>query len=327
MIRITDIPMNAVFLDFATMGSGGLDPAALQQRLPGLKIFDTTSAAETADRIRSAEFVLANKVRLTAENMANASALRFIGLTATGTDNVDLTFAKEQGIAVCNIRGYCTQSIVEHVFATLLSLTHSLRPFNDAVRQGAWQDADQFCMLDFPIRELSAMTIGIVGNGVLGKGVAQAAEFFGMNVLIARRRGEAGSAHDGRVDFEEMLRQADVISLHCPLNDATRNLLGAAEFNAMKPDSILINTARGGLVDSTALVVALEAGEIAAAVIDVLPQEPPVDGDPLLDYTGDNLIVTPHIAWGTLQARQNALDELAENIAAFQRDAQRNRVV
>jgi len=319
--------MNAVFLDFDTMGSGGLDPSALQQRLPGLQIFGNTAAAEIADRVRGAEFVLANKVRLDAENLAQASALRFIGLTATGTDNVDLAFAKQRGIAVCNIRAYCTQSIVEHVFGTLLGLTHSLRPFSEAVRRGAWQDANQFCMLDFPIRELSAMTLGIVGYGVLGQGVAQAAEFFGMNVLIARRRGEAASAHDGRVDFEKILQQADVISLHCPLNDDTRKLMGSAEFSAMKSDSILINTARGGLVDSAALVAALEGGDIAAAAIDVLPQEPPVNGDPLLDYSGDNLIVTPHIAWGTLQARQNAIHEVAENIAAFQRNEKRNRVI
>lgn len=319
--------MKAVFLDFATMGGGGLDPSSLQQRLPGLEIFETTPAARTVDRIRDAEFVLANKVKLNAETLASASALRFIGLTATGTDNVDLEFARGQGIAVCNIRAYCTQSIVEHVIGTLLGLTHSLRPFNDAVRQGAWHKAEEFCMLDFPIRELSAMTLGIVGNGVLGKGVAQAAEFFGMNVIIARRRGDAGSANDGRVSFEEMLQRADVISLHCPLNEATRNLMGADEFHAMKPDSILINTARGGLVDSAALSAALTSGEIAAAAIDVLPQEPPVDGDPLLDYSGNNLIVTPHIAWGTFEARQNAIDELAENVAAFQRGEQRNRVV
>lgn len=319
--------MKAVFLDFATMGGGGLDPASLQQRLPGLEIFETTPATGTADRIRDAEFVLANKVKLNAENMAGATALRFIGLTATGTDNVDLDVAKDRGIAVCNIRAYCTQSIVEHVIGTLLTLTHSLRPFNDAVRQGAWQKAEKFCMLDFPIRELSAMTLGIVGNGVLGKGVAQAAKFFGMNVIIARRRGDAGSANDGRVDFAEMLQQADVISLHCPLNETTRNLMGADEFQAMKPNSILINTARGGLVDSAALTAALTSGEIAAAAIDVLPQEPPVAGDPLLDYSGNNLIVTPHIAWGTFEARQNAIDDLAENIAAFQRGEQRNRVV
>lgn len=309
------------------MGGGGLDLSPLQQRLPGLKVFENTQAVRTADRICDAEFVLANKVILNAENMTGATSLRFIGLTATGTDNVDLEFAKKQGIAVCNIRAYCTQSIVEHVMGTLLTLTHSLRPFNDAVRQGAWRKAEEFCMLDFPIRELSAMTLGIVGNGVLGQGVAQAAEFFGMNVMIARRRGDAGSANDGRVDFEEMLQQADVISLHCPLNDATHKMMGADEFRTMKIDSILINTARGGLVDSTALAAALESGEIAAAAIDVLPQEPPVDGDPLLDYAGNNLIVTPHIAWGTFEARQNALNELAENVAAFQRGEQRNRVV
>jgi glycerate dehydrogenase len=166
-----------------------------------------------------------------------------------------------------------------------------------------------------------------VGKGVVGLVVAQAAEFFGMNVIIARRRGDAGSANDGRVNFDEMLQRADVISLHCPLNETTRNIMGAEEFQAMKPDSILINTARGGLVYSAALAAALTSGEIAAAAIDVLPQEPPVDGDPLLDYSGNNLIVTPHIAWGTFEARQNAIDELAENVAAFQRGEQRNRVV
>jgi len=319
--------MKAVFLDFATLGGGDLNPSSLQQRLPGLEIFEDTPAAKTADRIRAAECVLLNKVRLNAENMAAANALRFIGLTATGTDNIDLEFAQERGIAVCNIRAYCTQSVVEHVIGTLLGLTHSLRPYNDAVRCGTWQKAEAFCMLGFPLRELSAMTLGIVGYGVLGKGVAQAAEFFGMHVIIARRRGDAGSMNDGRVDFEELLQRADVISLHCPLNEATRNLMGAEEFQAMKPDSILINTARGGLVDSAALAAALAAGEIAAAAIDVLPQEPPVDGDPLLDYAGNNLIVTPHIAWATFEARQEAIDELAKNIAAFQRGEQRNRVV
>ena len=182
-------------------------------------------------------------------------------------------------------------------------------------------------MLDYPIREMSGLTMGIVGYGVLGQGVTLAAEFFGMDVLIARRRGDAGSESDGRIDFQEMLEESDVISLHCPLDDSTRNMMGAEQFRAMKSDSILINTARGGLVDSMALVHALETGEIAAAAVDVLPQEPPIDGDPLLDYAGDNLIITPHIAWGTVQARQNALDELAENIAAFQRGEERNRVV
>lgn len=319
--------MNAVFLDFATMGAGDLDSSPLSRRLPEIEIYDTTPPSKTAERIRDAEFVLANKVKLNAGNMEEAPNVRFIGLTATGTDNVDLDYARERNIAVCNIRSYCTQSIVEHVIGTLLNLTHSLASFQGAVARGAWQDSDEFCMLDYPIRELSAMTLGIVGHGVLGSGVAHAGQFFGMDVLIARRRGAATDPADGRTDFEDMLKRADVISLHCPLDDSTRGMMGADEFRAMKSGSILINTARGGLVDSAALVAALEAGDIAAAAIDVLPQEPPVNGDPLLDYKGDNLIVTPHIAWGTVEARQNAIEELAKNVAAFQDDQIRNRVV
>jgi glycerate dehydrogenase len=318
--------MKAVFLDFATMGADGLDLTPLRQQLPELEVFDTTAPAMTAERIRDAEFVLANKVVLNADNMLEASALRFIGLTATGSDNVDLAFASEHDVAVCNIRSYCTQSVVEHVLGSILNLTHSIGSFRGAVAAGEWQTSDNFCMLDYPIRELSAMTLGIVGYGALGQSVAQAAEFFGMDVLITRRRGTPAVHNDGRTEFDDMLMRADIISLHCPLNDSTRNLMGAAEFRAMKSDSILINTARGGLVDSAALVDALTQGEIAAAAIDVLPQEPPVAGNPLLDYRGENLVVTPHIAWATVQARQNAINQLAENIASFKNGQRSNRI-
>jgi glycerate dehydrogenase len=253
--------------------------------------------------------------------------LRFIGLTATGTDNIDLEAAAAHDVAVCNIRAYCTQSVVEHVFAVLLNLAHSIGAFGQDVRNGEWQRSADFCMLGHPIRQLSAMTMGVVGYGVLGRAVAEMAQHFGMRVMIARRRGQAVTANDGRTDFTAVLREADVISLHCPLNEGTRCLFGADEFRRMKPNAILINTARGGLVNSAALVEALKQGQIAAAAIDVLPKEPPSDGDPLLDYAGPNLLVTPHIAWATVEARQNAINELAANILAFQRGEKRNRVV
>ena len=290
-------------------------------------LFDATPAELSAERIGAAEYVFINKVSLDASNLDTATALRFIGLTATGTDNVDLDYCEERGIAVCNIRAYCTQSVVEHVFGTLLLLTHNLHRFDKDVRAGAWQRADTFCMLTHRIRELSQMTIGIVGFGVLGKHVARVAEAFGMQVLIARRPGTAAAADDGRTDLDDLLRHSDVVTLHCPLNAATQNAIGAEQLAMMKADSILINTARGGLVDTRALVAALTDGTIAAAAIDVLPQEPPVDGDPLLDYQSDNLILTPHVAWGTEEARQNAINELAANVAAFQSGQQRNRVV
>ena len=298
----------------------------MRDLLPELKIFPVTEDHEVAERIQGANFILTNKIRLSAELLQGAPQLRFIGLTATGTDNIDLEAAQQHGVAVCNIRAYCTHSVAEHVFACLLSLTHSIGQYNAAVRAGEWQRADDFCLLSYPVRELSAMTLGIVGYGELGKGVEKIARNFGMQVIVSARPGSA-IVNDGRVSFEELLQRADVISLHCPLNDATRGLFGAAEFAKMRSDAILINTARGGLIDSTALVDALRAGDIAAAAVDVLPQEPPVDGDPLLDYDGANLLVTPHIAWATGAARQAAIDELVENIAAFLDGRERNRIV
>ena len=317
--------MKAVLLDWATMGPG-LDVSELKALLPDLEIYDDTDHNQLADRIADAEMVLGNKIVMSDSVLEGAPNLRFIGLTATGTDNVDLAAAKRRGIAVCNIRAYCTQSVAEHVFGCLLNFAHNLDTYVADVRDGAWQEAENFCMLTYPIRELSAMTLGIVGYGELGKGVARIAKAFNMEVLVAARPGSE-TVPEGRVSMADLLQRADVISLHCPLNDATHRLFGAPEFGAMKDSAILINTARGGLVDSQALVDALHDREIAAAAIDVLPKEPPVDGDPLLDYEGDNLMVTPHMAWGTLTARQGAIDELTANIAAFLKGQERNRVV
>ena len=317
--------MKAVFLDFATMGAG-LDLRELDSLVSELIVHEHSPDATVAERIADAEIVFTNKIRLTRELLEQAPKLKFIALTATGTDNIDTACAKQHGIAVANIRHYCTQSVVEHVFGVLLSLTHSLERYHEAVRAGDWQQSTDFCMLHFPVRELSAMTLGIVGYGALGQGVARIAREFGMTVLVSARPG-TDRVPDDRVAFDELLAEADVISLHCPLNDATRELFGAREFAAMKDSAILINTARGGLVDSRALADALAGGQIAAAAIDVLPQEPPVDGDPLLNYRGGNLVVTPHIAWATDEARQNAIDELAGNTRAFLDGTRRNRVI
>jgi glycerate dehydrogenase len=319
--------MKAVFLDFATLGSDGLDVSPLQDIVSDLTLFDSTSAEQVLERIADTEIVFANKVRMTREILDSSPQVRFIGLTATGVDNVDIDAAVENGVAVCNIRGYCTQSIVEHVFAVLLNLSHNIDRYNRSVQGGDWQRASNFCMLNYPIRELSAMTIGIVGHGALGSAVADMAHQFNMKVLIARRQGEDPDPGDDRVSILEILQQCDVLSLHCPLTDDNHNFIGAAEFELMKPNAILINTARGGLVDPDALVDALASGQIAAAAIDVLSHEPPVNGDPLLDYVGDNLIMTPHIAWGTEHARQNAVNELAKNLIAFSEGKKRNRIV
>lgn len=317
--------MKAVFLDFATMGPD-LDVSAMRDLLPGLEIYDVTSAEQLEERIRDAEVVLTNKARFSGELLSRNPSLRLIGLTATGTDNVNLDSARQHGVAVCNIRGYCTASVAEHVFACLSALAHNIPRYDKAVKRGDWQAAADFCLLSYPIRELSSMTLGIIGYGALGKGVAKIAEAFGMTVIISARPG-AAVVDDGRVSFDELLQRADAISLHCPLTPETRGLFGENEFRKMKPDAILINTARGGLVDSAALVLALKNGDIAAAAVDVLPQEPPTDGDPLLDYDGANLILTPHVAWGTTTARQAAIDELVANVAAFLAGEERNRVV
>lgn len=317
--------MKAVFLDYSTVGPG-LDTGPLTDLLPGLEIFDGTRDDQVLGRIRDAEFVFANKVCLDDELLDAAPALRFIGLTATGSDNIDLDSARRHGIAVCNIRGYCTRSVTEHVFGVLLMLAHNLHTYTNAVRDGAWQKSENFCMLTHPVRELSAMTMGIVGFGELGRSVARKAHEFHMEVIVSARPGLT-SVPDDRVAFDELLDRSDVISLHCPLTEATQGLIGAVELGRMKSTAILINTARGALIDSAALAIALRDGDIAAAAIDVLPEEPPVNGNPLLDYSGDNLLVTPHIAWSTQHARQESIIELAANVEAFLKGEQRNRVV
>ena len=317
--------MKAVFLDFDTMG-GGLDLSPLREATPEFVAYDVTAKAQVAERIRDADIVYTNKIQLTESLLRSALRLRFIGLTATGTDNIDLETARANGIAVANIRDYCSESVSEHVFGVLLMLSHNLPGFQQSVRAGDWHKAQDPFLLAHPVRELAAMTLGIVGYGALGQRVAELGKAFGMDVIVSARPGSS-SVPEGRVAFDEVLEKADVISLHCPLNEQTRDLFDAVQFQRMKSTAIMINTARGGLVNSAALAAALGNGDIAAAAVDVLPQEPPIDGDPLLDYTGNNLIVTPHIAWASNAARQNAIDELAANARAFIAGEKRNRVV
>jgi glycerate dehydrogenase len=316
----------AVFLDYATVSfKADLDPSSLRRALPTLDIREHTHQEHVAASVAGCEVVLLNKLRITREIIEATPTLKLIAVTATGTNNIDLAAAAERGVAVCNLRDYCTASVVQHVFATLLMLTQRLREYDALVRSGAWQRGDQFCLLDFPIRELTGRTMGIVGFGVLGRAVAYAASAFGMNVVIANRPG--GERQTGRVDLDELLPRADVLSLHCPLTPATQGMIGAARLAQMKTDAVLINTARGGLVDPTALADALRAGRLGGAAIDVLAEEPPVNGNPLLAGDIPNLIVTPHVAWAAREARQRCLDELAANVEDFRRGGRRARVV
>jgi len=293
--------------------------------VPGVLLHGQTSNAEVAARIAGFEVVLANKCRLDRAAIAGDPRLRLIALTATGVDNVDTAAAREAGVAVCNLRDYCTPSVVQHVFAMLLALTHRLADYQALVRAGRWQQANQFSVLDHPIRELEGRVMGIVGFGALGRAVARVAEAFGMQVQLANRPG--GPATDGRHDLDDMLPRLDVLSLHCPLTDATRGLVGAARLARMKPDAVLINTARGALVDTRALAEALRNGRLGGAGIDVLEQEPPPADHPLLDPAISNLIVTPHVAWAARESRQRCLDELARSVASFLAGGRRNRVV
>jgi glycerate dehydrogenase len=317
--------MHAVFLDYATVSyAGDLDAQPLYDALPGLVVYEQSTEREADARIATAEVVLTNKVRISRERIAASPRLRLVGLTATGTNNVDLDAARERNVAVVNIRDYCTASVVQHVYALLLALTHRLREFDAALKHGAWQVPAPTVAYGLPIRELAGRTLGIVGHGVLGAGVARAAEAFGMRVLVANRPG--GAPQPGRVDLQALLPVADVLSLHCPLTPATRHLIGAAELARMKRDAVLINTARGALVDAQALADALRAGRLGGAGIDVLETEPPVDGNPLLAPDVPNLIVTPHVAWAAREARQRALAELGANVADALRGGTRGRV-
>jgi glycerate dehydrogenase len=318
--------MKAVFLDYATVSfHDDLDPTALRQALPGLDLREHTPQGEVAEAVARAEVILVNKLRISREVMERAPSLRLVVLAATGTNNVDLTAARERGIAVCNLRDYCTASVVQHVFGLLLALTQRLREYDGLVRSGAWQRGEQFCLLDFPIRELTGRRLVIVGYGTLGKAVAHAARAFGMEVLVANRPG--GERVAGRLELAQLLPQADVLSLHCPLTPHTQGLIGAAELARMNPDAVLINTARGALVDGAALADALRAGRLGGAGIDVLAQEPPVDGSPLLAGDIPNLIVTPHVAWAAREARQRCFDEMAANVEDYRRGGHRGRVV
>ncbi len=325
--------MRAVFLDTDTLGPEDLDLTPLTNQLPDLEFFSSTSANQIAERLANAEVVLVNKVPLSGDSIKSASGLKLICLAATGTNNVDLDAAAQAGVVVCNIRDYCAASVVQHVFALILALTQQLVNYQRAVQGGEWKSGRPFCLLDFPIRELDGKTIGIVGFGSLGAGVGKVAAAFGMHVVAARRpydpsdiEGPDYADYPSRVGLGKLFAVADVVSLHCPLNADTTNLINKQTLAAMRNDALLINTARGGLIDSAALIAALRGEQIAGAGIDVLRQEPPVDPEPLIDTSLPNLVITPHIAWAGRESRQRAVDKMAENIARFLRGNPRNNV-
>lgn len=327
--------MTARFLDYETLAPADLDPAALLALLPDLQFHDSSSAQELEARLRDATIVMVNKIVLGAERIAQAPNLRLICLAATGTDNVTIEAARERGIAVANIRNYCAPSVAQHVFAMILSLNQHLQEYRERVLAGAWAKTPHFCLLEPPFRELAGRTLGLVGAGNLGAAVGRIGLALDMEVLAAlrpyrlddqRHPTPRGAGEFRRAGLGDLLARSHVLSLHCPLNRETRNLIDERALGRMRRDAILINTARGALVDAAALAKALANGVIASAGLDVLAEEPPVNGNPLLELRMPNLIVTPHMAWAARESRQRALDEIAANVAAFLSGARRNRV-
>jgi glycerate dehydrogenase len=315
---------HAAFLDFATLGPG-IDTGALDA-LADVSYFPYTPVEQVATRLEGATVAIANKTRIDADAIRAGAALELIVLAATGSDNVDVREAERRGIGVANIRDYCTPAVVQHVFAMILSLTRKLGEYSAAVHAGAWNRSPTFAMFDYPIRELTGKKLGIVGYGTLGRGVAELGRCLGMELMIAARPGAPGTTTD-RVALDELLATADVVSLHCPLNDATRGLIGRERLQRMKPDALLINTARGALIDNGALVEALRGGWIGGAGIDVMEIEPPRGDEPLLAPDIPNLILTPHIAWTAHESRQRALDQVVENVGDFLAGGQLRRLV
>ncbi|HTO20319.1 MAG TPA: 2-hydroxyacid dehydrogenase [Pseudomonas sp.] len=309
--------LTAVFLDSATLDD--LDFSALHASFDRLTLHSASAPGQVIERLHGAQVAISNKVPLTEQVLAACPELRLVLISATGTNNVDLAAARARGITVCNCQGYGTASVAQHCLMLLLALAGNLTDYQAAVRAGRWQQAPQFCLLDFPIVELAGKTLGILGHGELGGAVARLAEAFGMRVLLGQLPGRP--ARPGYLPLDQLLPQVDALSLHCPLTEQTRHLIGARELALLKPGALLINTARGGLVDEQALADALRSGHLGGAASDVLSEEPPRNGNPLLAPDIPRLILTPHCAWGSREARQRILEQLAENARAFRAGA------
>jgi len=310
-----------VFLDRSTLQARVRRPAFEHT----WEEYAVTGAGELVERLQEATVAITNKVPLHAEALRRLPKLKLIAVAATGYDVIDIAYCQANGIAVANIRNYAVHTVPEHAFALITALRRSLIAYREDVEKGRWQQIDQFCFFDHPIRDLYGATLGIIGEGVLGQGTANIARGFGMRVLFADH---APPKAPGVVftPLDQVLAESDVISLHVPLTADTRNVIGIEQFRRMKRTAILINTARGGLVDERALVQALKEGLIAGAGFDVLTREPPREGNPLLELRLPNFILTPHVAWASDGAMQFLADQLVDNIEAFVKGSPQNLV-
>lgn len=320
--------MNAVFLDAITLGND-VDLSPLTHVADTLTTHDRTEPDQVIERLQGFDTVLVNKVMIGRKHFEACPDLKLIAVMATGVNNIDLVAAREHGVRVVNVVNYGRSTVAQHTMALMLALATRLVDYHRDVQAGRWGRSDMFCLMDHPIMELEGRTLGIVGYGDLGRGVAERARAFGMKVLLGARPGQPVGEVDGypRIPLAELLPQVDVLSLHCLLTDETRHLIGAKELQQMKPDALLINTSRGGLVDEQALADALRAGVIGGAGFDVLTEEPPRHGNPLLADDIPNLIVTPHSAWASREARQRIVWITASNLEGVRSGGRAHYVV
>jgi len=316
--------MRAVFLDYQTF-SPSLDLSVLRQTVSKLDLYSVTTPAQVLLRSIDAEIILSNKVILNRAILSQLPHLKLICITATGINNVDIDAARELGIAVTNVSGYAKNSVAQYVFAQLLAYYSQIEDHNNNTRAGQWQASDTFCMHGKGSDELAGKTMGIIGYGALGSKVATIARAFDMRVLIAERP-KAVVIRIDRVAFEQVISQADIISLHCPQTAETEGLFDKKIFNGMKDNAVLINTARGALINNHDLLAALNNNQLACAILDVLEQEPPPKDHILLAAQSTKLKITAHIAWASQQAQQALLNLVAANITAFKQDERTNRI-
>ncbi len=302
-----------VFLDKLSIDCNDLDFSVITSSTD-LTLYERSCESEVVGRSVNAEIIITNKVRLDRKQIEHLPRLRLICVIATGTNNIDFEAAADNNIKVCNVKDYAAASVGQHVLLLMLSLSTSFMQYQHDVNRGLWQKQDQFCLLSHPIQVLAGKTIGLIGYGHIAKAVEKLVLAFGMKVVISQ---SLIKTHEGRLPLNDVLKQSDFISLHCPLTDLTKNLIGKSEFEKMKSSAYIINTARGGIINEADLLVALKTGQISGAGLDCLAQEPPPADDPLINANLTQLIITPHNAWGTHFARQKLVDGTATNIKEY----------
>ena len=318
---------HAVILDFGSLTPSDLDCSALFALPFTWHTHEHTFADQTAERLKGCAVALTNKIVIDRSMMEANPQLELILIMATGTNNIDLVAASELGIRVCNVADYSTESVVQHTFALMLALQTKLQQYAAAVQDGQWKDRPFLTLTDFPVHEVFGKTLGIIGFGAIGRRVKTIAEAFGMTVQVAESIVPGAEAVDGRIPLNQLLAEADIVTVHSPLSSHSRNLLDADRIALMKPSALLLNTGRGGIIDEDALLSALLAGRLGGAGLDVLAQEPPADDHPLITGNLPNVIITPHSAWSSRQARQNLVNQMVTILQGLDQPVLVNRVV